>query len=156
MIIRKAEHKDINQILNLLSQVLEIHAKLRPDIFVSGTTKYNNEYLEKMMEDQDTVIDVAVESDIVLGYAIYEIIRPRFESTMKPIKTLYIDDLCVDEKYRGKHIGTALFEQVVKEAKELDCYSVNLYAWEGNEDAKRFYAKMGMKIKAYTMEYILK
>ena len=156
MIIRKAEHKDINQILNLLSQVLEIHAKLRPDIFVSGTTKYNSEYLEKMMNDQDTFIDVAVEGDVVLGYAMYEILNPKFESTMKPNKTLYLDDLCVNEKQRGKHIGTSLFEHVVSRAKSLGCYSVNLYAWEGNEDAKKFYKKVGMKIKAYTMEYIVK
>ena len=156
MIIRKAEDKDINQILVLLSQVLEIHAKLRPDIFVSGTTKYNNEYLKNMLDDPDTFIDVAVEGDTVLGYAIYEIINPKFESTMKPNKTLYLDDLCVGENHRGKHVGTALFEHVTSEAKKLGCYSVNLYAWEGNEAAKKFYKKVGMRIKAYTMEYIIK
>lgn len=155
MIIRKAEYKDIDQILILLSQVLEIHAKLRPDIFVSGTTKYNSDYLKKMMNDKDTFIDVAVEGDAVLGYAMYEILYPKFESTMRPNKTLYLDDLCVDEKHRGKHIGTALFEQVVLEAKELGCYSINLYAWEGNDAAKKFYKKVGMRIKAYTMEYII-
>ena len=155
MIIRKAEYKDIDQILILLSQVLEIHAKLRPDIFVSGTTKYNNDYLKRMIDDKDSVIDVAVEGDTVLGYAMYEIMSPKFESTMRQNKTLYLDDLCVDEKHRGKHIGTALFEQVVLEAKELGCYSVNLYAWEGNEAAKNFYKKLGMQIKAYTMEYII-
>ena len=96
---------------------------------------------QKMMDDKDTFIDVAVEGDAVLGYAMYEILYPKFESTMRPNKTLYLDDLCVDEKYRGKHIGTALFEQVVLEAKELGCYSVNLYAWEGNEAAKNFYKK---------------
>lgn len=155
MIIRKAEYKDIDQILVLLSQVLEIHAKLRPDIFVSGTTKYNSDYLKKMMDDGNTFIDVAVEDDVVLGYAMYEILYPKFESTMKPNKTLYLDDLCVSENHRGKHVGTALFEHVVSEAKSLGCYSVNLYAWEGNEAAKKFYKKAGMQIKAYTMEYII-
>lgn len=155
MIIRKAEYKDIDQILVLLSQVLEIHAKLRPDIFVSGTTKYNSDYLKKTMDDKDTFIDVAVEDDVVLGYAMYEILYPKFESTMKPNKTLYLDDLCVSENHRGKHVGTTLFEHVVSEAKSLGCYSVNLYAWEGNEAAKKFYKKVGMQIKAYTMEYII-
>ena len=156
MIIRKAEYKDIPQIINLLSQVLEIHAKLRPDIFVSGTTKYNSEYLERMLADEDFVIDVAVDGDMVLGYAIYEVLHPKFDSTMHPIKTLYLDDLCVDEKYRCQHVGKALFEQLKVEARTLGCYSINLYAWEGNDAAKKFYEKMGMRVRATTMEYILK
>ena len=35
MTIRKAKEKDIPRLLDLLSQVLEIHAQIRPDIFVS-------------------------------------------------------------------------------------------------------------------------
>lgn len=156
MIIRKAEYKDIDQILVLLSQVLEIHAKLRPDIFVSGTTKYNHEFLEKMLDDESLMIDVAIEEDIVLGYAMYEIIRPKFESTMRPMDILYLDDLCVEEKCRGQHIGKALFEHVISVAKQMGCYSINLYSWEGNDAAKKFYNKMGMHVKASTMEYIIK
>ena len=39
MIIRKAEEKDIPRIIELLGQVLQIHADIRPDIFIPGTTK---------------------------------------------------------------------------------------------------------------------
>lgn len=39
MKIRKAEKKDIPRILELLGQVLQIHAEIRPDIFIPGTTK---------------------------------------------------------------------------------------------------------------------
>ena len=39
MKIRKAEEKDIPRLLALLEQVLQIHAKIRPDIFIPGTTK---------------------------------------------------------------------------------------------------------------------
>lgn len=38
MRIRKAEEKDIPRIMELLGQVLEIHADIRPDIFIPGTT----------------------------------------------------------------------------------------------------------------------
>ena len=40
MKIRKAEAKDIPRLLALLEQVLQIHAEIRPDIFIPGTTKY--------------------------------------------------------------------------------------------------------------------
>lgn len=34
MTIRKAEEKDIPRIIELLGQVLQIHADIRPDIFI--------------------------------------------------------------------------------------------------------------------------
>ena len=43
MTIRKAEEKDILRIIELLGQVLQIHADIRPDIFIPGTTKYTND-----------------------------------------------------------------------------------------------------------------
>ena len=36
MRIRKAEENDIPRIMELLGQVLEIHADIRPDIFIPG------------------------------------------------------------------------------------------------------------------------
>ena len=49
MNIRLAEEKDIDSVIKLLTQVLNIHAKIRPDIFIGGTTKYTKEELMEMM-----------------------------------------------------------------------------------------------------------
>ena len=49
MNIRRAEEKDIPRIIELLKQVLQIHADIRPDIFISGTTKYTTDELVKTM-----------------------------------------------------------------------------------------------------------
>ena len=38
IMIRKAEERDIPRIIELLGQVLQIHADIRPDIFIPGTT----------------------------------------------------------------------------------------------------------------------
>ena len=68
--IRKAEENDIPGILSLLSQVLEIHAEIRPDIFVSGTTKYGREELCSIINGKKTPVFVAVnENSDVIGYA---------------------------------------------------------------------------------------
>ena len=37
----------------LLSEVLELHAKLRPDIFISGTTKYTREELTNIFQNDE-------------------------------------------------------------------------------------------------------
>ena len=156
MKIRRAKKEDIKRIIELLTQVLEIHAKIRPDIFVSGTTKYSEDDLDAMILDDERPIFVAAdEDDTVMGYAFCQLKSPAFTSTMVPRKSIYIDDLCVDEKYRGQHVGEALFEHVKKEAKELGCYEVTLCVWNGNDSAERFYEKMGMTTKERVMEFIL-
>lgn len=156
MRIRKAENRDIHAVLRLLSQVLEIHAAIRPDIFVSGSTKYTQPELEALFRDENTPVYVAVdEGDRVLGYAFCVLKQPPFANTMRPRKTFFIDDLCVDETCRGERIGETLFRFALKEAERLGCSDVTLNVWEGNDAAKRFYEKMGMKPKETLMEYRL-
>lgn len=154
--IRKAQEKDIPKILSLLSQVLEIHAAIRPDVFISGTTKYTNEELIGILQNEKTPVYVAVdENDETVGYAFCILKEQPFSNNMVPFASLFIDDLCVDEKCRGRHIGEALFRFVMQEAKRLGCYEVTLNVWEGNDSAKRFYEKMGMKTKESQLELIL-
>ena len=74
---------------------------------------------------------------------------------MTDIKTLYLDDFCVDETARGKHIGTSLYEYVLKYAKEQGCYNVTLNVWADNVNAVKFYEKIGLKIQKIGMEKIL-
>ncbi len=156
MIIRRAKETDIKRILELLGQVLEIHADIRPDIFVSGTTKYSEDDLQEMVPDDEKPIFVAADDrDYCMGYAFCQLKKPAFTSTMVPHKSLYIDDLCVDEKYRGEHIGEKIFEYVKDEAKKLGCYEVTLCVWNGNDAAEHFYEKMGMTTKERVMEIIL-
>ena len=61
----------------------------------------------------------------------------------------------MDESARGKKVGRQLFEYVKEEARRLGCYEVSLNVWEGNDAARKFYEKMGMKPKETQMEIIL-
>lgn len=154
--IRRAEECDIARINEMLSQVLELHAAIRPDIFIPGTTKYTNAELQAILNDDTRPVYVAVnDENVVQGYAFCILKKQPFSTNMVQFDTLYIDDLCVDETTRGMHIGQALFEYVKEEAKRMGCYDVTLNVWEGNDSARRFYEKMGLKVKETQMEYIL-
>ena len=72
------------------------------------------------------------------------------------IKTLYIDDLCVDERKRGRHIGKTLYDAVIAFAKEQECYNVTLNVWSLNENAMKFYQSCGMIPQKIGMETLLK
>lgn len=154
--IRRAVEKDAEKTMKLLSEVLELHAKLRPDIFIPGTTKYTREELQEIFRNDSTPVFVAAdENDEVMGYAFCVIKRQPFSTNMKDFSTLYIDDLCVDENCRGQHIGSLLFDHVKQFAKEQGCHDLTLNVWEGNDVARAFYEKKGMFVKETQMEILL-
>ena len=155
MQIRRAEAKDVPALADLLSQVLEVHHAGRPDIFKGGVRKYTDEELAVILKDESTPVFVADEEGLVLGYAFCVFMRHENHNVLTDIKTLYIDDLCVDEKTRGTGVGRALYEYVLAFAKESGCYNVTLNVWACNTGAMRFYEKLGLVPQKTYMETIL-
>ncbi len=153
--IRQAIEKDISKIGELLSQVCMVHHNGRPDIFKVGR-KYSDEELRLLLADKSRPILVSVdEDDDVMGYCFCIYQQHTDNSVMTDIKTLYIDDLCVDENLRGKHIGKELYEAAVKLAKDMGCYNLTLNVWSCNASALRFYEKCGLVPQKIGMELIL-
>lgn len=138
MTVRRAENKDADAVLNLLRQVNKLHFDVRPDLFRPGT-KYDKLQLEEIFADENRPVFVADDGNRVVGYA-FCVISRNTSPILADVATLYIDDLCVDEGYRGKRIGTLLLEHVTKYAKEAGCYNITLNVWTGNDAAMKFYA----------------
>ena len=156
MQIRRATEKDIPRLIDLLYQVHRVHSEGRPDIFRAGNKKYTEEELLQILSNENTPIYAAAdENDMLCGYAfcIYEEIKGQI--SLMDRKSLYIDDLCVDENIRGKHIGTLLYEHVLNEARKNGCYHVTLNVWCLNESAMRFYEKCGLAVQKIGMELVL-
>ena len=152
--IRRAVKKDTGRVMQLLSEVNDLHADIRPDLFIHGRQKYTEEQLNGIFEDSNTPVFVAADdNDDAVGYAFCVFKRPAFTTNMTDVTTLYIDDLCVDKNRRGQHIGRELFNYCVDFAGNNGCYAVTLNVWEGNDNAKRFYEKMGMTVRETQMEY---
>ena len=153
--IRYAMEKDIEKIEDLLSQVDMVHHNGRPDIFKIGN-KYSEEELKELLNNKQRPILVSVnESDEVIGYCFGIFQQHKDNSILTNVKTLYIDDLCVDEKFRGKGIGKELYEAALSLAKEKGCYNLTLNVWSCNESAIRFYESMGLIPQKIGMETIL-
>jgi len=156
MEIRRAKESDMSGINNLLLQVLTVHHNGRPDLFKGNTKKYTDDELKKIIADDRTPIFVAVDNKgKVLGYAFCKFVQHLNDNILTAIKTLYIDDLCVDEQNRGNHIGKALYEYVINYARESGCYNVTLNVWSCNQSALKFYEKCGLKPQKIGMEKIL-
>lgn len=152
--IRKANKSDIKRIIELLHQVNMVHHVLRPDLFKPHTTKYHEQELEDLLNDESRPIFVFDDSE-VRGYAFCQISEVKDNKLLVDDKMLYIDDICVDENARGRHIGKALYEYVRDYARSIGCHHITLNVWEGNDAAWSFYRNMGMQVQKTTMETIL-
>ncbi len=156
MALRHACEKDIPRILELLIQVNMVHHNGRPDLFKGPATKYTGEELLAIMNDPNTPILVSAdENDRVEGYAFCIFKQLPNDHILTDIKTLYIDDLCVDENLRGQHIGKKLYEYVLAFAKQEECYNLTLNVWTCNPSAMKFYESCGLKPQKIGMEIIL-
>lgn len=155
MKIRFAEIEDVPAILKLLQQVGSLHNKLRPDIFRVGAQKYSASQVFSMLNKPGAPIFVAEDRKKVVGYCFCNLKKYEKDPVMTDRTELYIDDLCVDEKKRGKHIGAALYEAVCLYARQCGCHSITLNVWSDNTAAMAFYEKCGLKPQKIGLEQIL-
>lgn len=155
-VIRRAQSQDLQRISDLLLQVLTIHHNIRPDLFKADCRKYNDREILALIEDDFRPVFVYEDDEgSVQGYAMCVLEQHPGNNILTDIKTLYIDDLCVDEKMRGRGIGKKLFEFVKAYAREQGCHNVTLNVWEGNESSIAFYKNLGLVPYKYGMETIL-
>ena len=155
LMFRRAVPGDLPDINRLLRQVLEVHHEGRPDLFKGGVKKYTDEELERIIADDERPVFVCDTGAGVCGYAFCVFVEHPDDNILTPIKTLYIDDLCVDEDSRGKGIGRFLYENVKAFARARGCYNITLNVWSSNTGAERFYQKLGLRPQKTGMEEIL-
>ena len=155
MEIRFADSRDIPGIIDLLQQVGEVHHQIRPDLFRAGAQKYDEAALLRLFADTKRPILAAIIDGKLAGYAFCILQITQNDPVLCDRKVLYIDDLCVDEKMRGRGIAGALYQKVCAYAGELGCDAVTLNVWCGNDSAMGFYEKCGLKPQKIGMEHLL-
>lgn len=155
LLIRRAAEADIPALERLLYQVHKVHSDARPDLFKAGAKKYQNEELRLILKDDSRPIFVAEKAKVVVGYAFCIHQQYVDHDSRTDVKSLYIDDLCVDADARGGHIGQALYEHVLSYAREHGYYNVTLNVWADNVGAVKFYERLGLRIQKLGMEQIL-
>ncbi|MCI9264282.1 MAG: GNAT family N-acetyltransferase [Oscillospiraceae bacterium] len=153
--LRRAERSDIPGLGRLLYQVHKVHSDARPDLFRPGARKYTDGELERLLLDHSRPVFVAEGDGQILGYAFCVHQQYPEGHSMTNVKTLYIDDLCVDQAARGRHIGRLLYQHVLDYARQQGCYNVTLNVWAANDSALGFYQKLGLQVQKLGMEKIL-
>ncbi len=155
MDIRLATERDVDRLQDLLFAVQNLHAEGRPDVFIKNSRKYTHQKVREIIACESSPVFVGEIDGRVMAYAFCEILCNTGTDNLKNLKTLYLDDLCVDKEFRGKGYGKEIYEWVKAYAKQEGCYHLTLNVWYLNQSAVKFYERVGMKPLKTTMEEIL-
>ena len=131
ILIRKATRTDCARMMELI-QELAVYEKAPNEVTVSLS------HFEESGFGQNPVwwSFVAEVQGVVIGIALYYV---RY-STWKG-QRMYLEDILVTEKMRGKKIGSLLFDRLIQEAKEKKFTGMNWQVLEWNEPTIHFYKK---------------
>ena len=135
-LIRKGTKQDLSSVLDLIHELA---------LFEKAPEQVTNS-VNDMEEDgfgKNPVFNfyVAELNNKIIGIAVYFIKY----STWKG-KGLYLDDLFVTEKFRGKGIGKKLFDIIIEEAKKINAKQLHWQVLDWNTSAIDFYKKYGATI----------
>ncbi len=135
--IRKALQTDCPRIMELVHE-LAVYEKAPEEVTVTIEHFEESGFGEKPVwwAFVAEVTDEITNLKSVEGFALYYI---RY-STWKG-QRMYLEDILVTEKMRGKAIGKQLFDQLIVEAKERDFKGIVWQVLEWNEPAINFYKK---------------
>lgn len=152
MLVRFAEHKELERINELRRQVFDLHAKGRPDIFCSVFTEELQNYLHDIDRDPCKRIVVAEHEGAVCAFAVVNRVSRQKTPYMRERAYLEIDELCVDEASREKGIATQMIAFIRDYAKSEGFDRIELNAWEFNRKALAFYESAGFSTYRRYME----
>lgn len=149
--IRKAEKGDIKGLAVIFRQLHEHHVRIAPDSHCMPFEQYFELELKSLLSDDDVCIIVSEENGVIRAYAAVRIFdRDSVDRT--PARICYIDHFAVDESFRRNGIGTELFEDVKRMARENECSCIQLGAAAANSEALSFYESLGMTPRTIKME----
>lgn len=129
--IRRAIKEDCPSMMELVKE-LAIYEKAPNEV----TVDYDHFVESGFGENPVWWAFVAETENRVIGFALYYI---RY-STWKG-QRMYLEDILVNEPWRGKGIGKLLFDELIKEAKEKNLSGMAWQVLEWNEPAIHFYKK---------------
>lgn len=153
MEIREAKLKDVKQIAIIMEQISRIHYENRPEIFKEKSKKEIEDDVIQTIKNKERTILVATDESLnICGVLIYKIKEVKNHINLKDSRTLWIDELGVDEKCRKKGIGKTLMKEVEQIAKSEECSRIELNCWNFNENAIKFYERQGMVTQRRIME----
>jgi GNAT superfamily N-acetyltransferase len=143
--IRRAVPSDLLEILDLMAHFAD-HVSLRDQLTVT------EDRLSEAVFGEKSFVELLVASELghAVGYAIY---YPHF-SSFRGEQGLYLEDIFVAERCRGRGVGLAIIKYIARQAAERGFCRIDFQVLNTNTGALKFYDQLGAEMS--TDEYRLK
>jgi ribosomal protein S18 acetylase RimI-like enzyme len=152
---RKGLNFDFEAISELKKQVHNFHSSCRPDFYKYSESPFKRTEFENLLNNETHNVYVVESNNIIHGYAITKVIGFENNPLIVSHKRLFIDDICVDPKYRKMGIGKFIFENLETVCKSSGYSYLELNVWNFNTTAIEFYKKNGMTETIIRMEKVI-
>ena len=153
MVIEKAAKKDFKDIHTIFQEVHDHHLNGTINKF-KETDPFTKEEFDKILKDKETILLVAKEKNIIIGFILATIVKKEGRHTIFK-KTLHINTIGTKKANQNKGVGTSLINEIKIIAKKHKCDNIDLSVWSLNENAMSFYKHNGFKSQKIIMEITL-
>ena len=130
MIIRQIEYKDIESVWELLNQLMFV-----------DTSRTDSELAWKKFRNHGLVVEY---KDKIIGFGCLVV-----EYKIRGYTSGHIEDVVIDEEWRGYGVGEKLIKALCEKAEEQNCYRVSLFC---REELIPFYNKNGFEVNNVVMK----
>ena len=114
--------------------------KLMEEVLIDDDMVFNEEFVEKFIENDNTYGFIVKDIDKIIGFAYgYRLIRPDGKAMF------FLYSIGILPKYQNQGYGTKLMEYIINYAKEIGCYELFVMTDKGNTRACHLYEKFGGK-----------
>lgn len=125
--IRKLAKDDLERVFELLNELNEHQLKY----------EFFKKNYDARVNDENSYYICATINGKIVGVLIAE-----FQLKLHDFKRrIFVDNLIVDERYRGRGIGKKMLQELVNHARANNCGSIELTSRLENERAHRFYER---------------
>jgi len=146
MVIRKATLDDYDELCALIAEVDELHRSNLPQRFrePEGPTR-EWDYFRSLIADEKVGCFVAEGEGELVGFVHVVVRDSRDIPILVPRRYAFIDSIAVREELRGTGIGRALMERAHEWAGSMGATEMELNVFEFNEEAIKFYRRLGYR-----------
>lgn len=141
--IREGTLKDSDPFDRLFGQVEKLHRENLPSRFVEPSSEYPKAQLAEILSNGQSRLFIAESGQDVVGLIVLQIKQYPPIPIVKPGRFVSIEQLVVDEGYRGRGIGKLLMNHAEIFAKSEGISELELNVWNFNGSARLFYERLG-------------
>lgn len=152
MLIRDIKKSDYAEVDRILLQLHRVHVEGRPELFLDKENAVIQDNFNNIVENDEIISIIAEVNHKVVGVCFVSMMGT---SGMVRMKTAYINEIAVDEKYRRQGIGRKLFKEAEKRAKRMGAVRIDLVVWSFNTLAIAAYEDYGMIPQRHIYEKLL-